>query len=230
LFSETALEYLKEFKKNEGAYAAFPNNLNIRSRILMSETDFLDTIITINVSRGSTKSLDLSSGSFKPDIWWMLSAEVSGRMKRKDFPEHWMTGTYQITGGNRITVEDEYSKRRMELKSSTLTRDLLLTEFKIAVVESTISWLEGHKLAVAVSEEGILTIASSKVNKDVIPPSADPSDRDLKLVSELCSVMTVPKIEISKASKSIGGVGSTELIRAAADPIVQKLLKAAADD
>jgi hypothetical protein len=228
LLSESALEYLKEFKKQEGAYSALPNNLNIRSRILMSETDYLDTIITISVSRGG--KINLSSSSFKPDIWWILAAELSGRLTKEEFPEHWLTGTYHISGGNRILVQDEYAAKRKELRSSSLMRDLLLTEFRISVSESTIGWLESHKLAVAVSEEGMLTIVSSNIDRDLIPPSLHPRIRDEKLVEALRSVMEVKELSISKASKQINGIDANTLVKASVDPIVQQLLMASGSD
>jgi len=228
LLSESALEYLREFKKQEGSYSALPSNLNIRSRILMSETDYLDTVIMISVSRGG--GVNISSSSFKPDIWWMLAAEVSGRITRDEFPSHWLTGTYQVVGGNRILVQDEYATRRKELRSSTLMRDLLLTEFRIAVSESTIGWLESHKLVVAVSEDGMLTIASSIINKDLIPPTLHPRDRDEKLVEALGSVMEIRELSVSKASKQVKGLDANTLIKAAVDPVVQQLLKAASSD
>jgi hypothetical protein len=229
LLSDSALEYLKEFKKQEGSYSALPNNLNIRSRILMSETDYLDTIITIGVSRNES-TISLISNSFKPDIWWMLASEVSGRIAREDFPEHWLSGTYQILGGNRITVQDEYAARRKELRSSSLMRDLLLSEFRIAVSESTIGWLESHKLVVAVSESGMLTIASSMIDKDLIPPSLHPRTRDENLIKALRSVMEVRELGISKPSKQVNGVNANALIKSAVDPIVQQLLMASKDD
>lgn len=229
LLSDSALEYLKEFKKQEGSYSALPNNLNIRSRILMSETDYLDTIITIGVSRNES-AISLISNSFKPDIWWMLASEVSGRIAREEFPEHWLSGTYQILGGNRITVQDEYAARRKELRSSSLMRDLLLSEFRVAVSESTIGWLESHKLVVAVSESGMLTIASSMIDKDLIPPSLHPRTRDENLIKALRSVMEVRELGISKPSKQVNGVNANALIKSAVDPIVQQLLMASKDD
>jgi hypothetical protein len=229
LLSESALEYLREFKKQDGAFSALPNNLNIRSRILISETDYLDTIITINVSRGE-KKIDFTSNSFKPDVWWILSAEISGRITREEVPSHWFSGTYQISGGNRITVEDEYAARRKELRSSTLMRDLLLTEFRIAVSESTISWLENHKLATAVSEGGMLTIASSSIDQSLINPSASPRDRDEKLVLALREVMEVRRLEVSRPAKQVKGIDAGSIIKAAIDPIVQKLITASDSD
>jgi hypothetical protein len=229
LLSESALGYLKEFKKQDGAYSALPNNLNIRSRILISETDFLDTIITINVSRGE-KKLDLTSSSFKPDVWWILSAEISGRISRDEIPNHWLSGTYQISMGNRITVEDEYYARRKELRSSSLMRDLLLTEFRISVSESTISWLESHKLATAVSEGGVLVIASSSIDQGLINPSANPRDRDEKLILALRSVMGIRRLDISRQSKRVNGMDAGSLIKAAVDPLVQKLMAASDED
>ncbi len=229
LLSESALEYLKEFKKQEGAFSVLPNNLNIRSRIMMSETDFMDTVMMINISRGDGK-IDYSTGSFKPDVWWMLSAELSGRMLRTEFPEHWMQGTHKISGGSRTSIEDEYSSRRRELRSSNLMRDLLLTEFRIAVSESTISWLESHKLITAVSESGSLTIASSSIDKGLINPSLDPKNRDEKLVQELRSMISVRKLESSKPLKQVNGMNAGTLIRSAVDPIVQKMMEASGED
>ena len=227
LLSESALEYLKEFKKQEGAYSALPNNLHIRSRILISETDFLDTIMMIAVSRH--EPINYTTGTFKPDIWWILASELSGRLTRPDFPEHWLSG-YNISSGVRTTVQDEYTSRRKELRSSTLMRDLLLTEFRIAVSESTISWLESHKMATVVSESGSLTIASSSIDKNLIPPSNEPKNRDDKLLRALSDILQVRRIEVSKPSKQVNGINANSLIRSAVDPIVQKMMEASGED
>lgn len=227
LLSDSALEYLAKFRKQEGAYSSLPNNLNIRSKILISETDFLDTIMTIGVSRGS---LDYTSAAFKPDLWWILAAEFSGRLK--DVPGHWLEGTFEVVRGKRRLISEEYQDKKRELRSSGLLRELLLTEFRTAVTESTISWLESHRLLTSVSESGALVVARSDIDQNLLPPTLNPETRDRQLMEALKPLLKIRELEVAKpgAPVVVGSEASKLIQKTSSDPFVQKILQMTEED
>lgn len=234
LLAPSSLTYLKKFKQMDGAFSAIPKHLEIRSGVLVSEAEFLDIIMMGSVSRKETAP-DFCSIAFTPTPWWMVASECSGRIRKSEMPQHWLSGWTKVNG-ERVKKEHHYSDLRKKVGSSKALRAMIMTEFSTAVLQTTVKWLEDHHLATSVLEDGTeLTIAASEIPVELMRGSeAEMDKRDRRLLKELTRVM--PEMREIKASHDEGGeekkspfsgmLNQTML----ADPVLMQILKDTQED